>query len=200
MPTTQLGISLKPTCLIILLFLNGKEWPEVSGEKREPAMGKWAKGFNRVINKKKAVMTSPALRGRVISFLIPQTVTKKAPGGVQTLPADSHKLAIVTVGDGAKPATSSLLTAGENVPASPCGDGRAPYRKAGEHLPHDSIDAIAEETYFPAVPPPLDQLTGIRGRMCKLCHSLLKKAGGPLQGIRLVQNLLKSPVLCLLPT
>lgn len=186
MPTTQLGMSLKPTCLVILLFLNGKEWPEVSGEKREPAMGKWAKGFNSVINKKKAVMASPALSGRAIGFLIPKTVTKKAPGGVQTLPADSRKLTIVTVGKGAKPETCSLLTAGENLPVSPCGDGRAPYRKVGEHLLHDSTDAIAEETYFPAVPPPLDQLTGIHGRMCKLCHALLKKAGGPLQGIRLV--------------
>ena len=78
MPTTQLGISLKPTCLVILLVLNVKEWPELNGEKREPTTGKWAKGLTRVTNKKRTVMAKSALRGRASRFFIPQTVTQTA--------------------------------------------------------------------------------------------------------------------------
>lgn len=39
----QLGISLKLSCLVILLFLNGKEWPELNGEKREACYGQVGK-------------------------------------------------------------------------------------------------------------------------------------------------------------
>lgn len=80
MPATQLGISLKLSCLVILLLLNGKEWPELNGEKREPTAGKWAKGLTSVTNKKRTVMANPALRGRAIRFFIPQTVTQTAIG------------------------------------------------------------------------------------------------------------------------
>ena len=154
MPTTQLGISLKPTCLVILLVLNGKEWPELNGEKREPTTGKWAKGLTRVTNKKRTVMAKSALRGRASRFFIPQTVTQTA-AGAQALPADCHKLTTVRVGQGAKAETSYLLTAGENFPAYPCGDGRAPYRKVGEHLLHDSTDAISRGEVFSSSAPTL---------------------------------------------
>lgn len=72
------------------LVLNHKEWPEVNREKREPTKGKWAKDLNSVTEKKKTVMMNPVLRGKVLSFSIPQTMAKKALGRCK------HSLQIAT--------------------------------------------------------------------------------------------------------